>query len=50
MMSSVQDEAVAERARAAGAAAFLRKPFYASDIDAVLHSVYGLRTPSPPGA
>jgi len=50
MMSSAQDEGVAERARAAGAAAFLRKPFYASDIDAVLHSVYGLQTASPPGA
>ena len=50
MMSSAQDEGVAERARAAGAAAFLRKPFYASDIDAVLHSVYGLQTSSPPGA
>jgi CheY-like chemotaxis protein len=50
IMSSAQDEGVAERARAAGAAAFLRKPFYASDIDAVLHSVYGLQTPSPPGA
>jgi CheY-like chemotaxis protein len=42
MMTSVRDDAVAERARAAGAAAFLRKPFYPSDIDAVLHSVYGL--------
>jgi CheY-like chemotaxis protein len=50
IMSSAQDEGVAERARAAGAAAFLKKPFYASDIDAVLHSVYGLQTPSPPGA
>lgn len=50
IMSSAQHEGVAERARAAGAAAFLRKPFYASDIDAVLHSVYGLQTPSPPGA
>jgi CheY-like chemotaxis protein len=50
IMSSAQHEGVAERARAAGAAAFLKKPFYASDIDAVLHSVYGLQTPSPPGA
>ncbi|MET0921650.1 MAG: response regulator [Xanthobacteraceae bacterium] len=50
IMSSAQDEGVAERARAAGAAAFLKKPFYASDIDAVLHSVYGLQTASPPGA
>jgi len=50
IMSSAQHEGVAERARAAGAAAFLKKPFYASDIDAVLHSVYRLQTPSPPGA
>ena len=44
IMTSTQDEAVAERARIAGAAAFLKKPFYAADIDAVLNSVYGLRT------
>jgi CheY-like chemotaxis protein len=44
IMTSTQDEAVAERARVAGAAAFLKKPFYAADIDAVLNSVYGLRT------
>jgi hypothetical protein len=42
-MTSVQDEAVAARARAAGAAAFLRKPFYPADIDAVLQGIYGLR-------
>jgi DNA-binding response OmpR family regulator len=43
MMTSAQDEAVAERARTGGATAFLRKPFYPADIDAVLHSIYGLR-------
>jgi CheY-like chemotaxis protein len=43
MITSTQDEAVAEKARAAGAAAFLKKPFYPADIDAVLHSIYGLR-------
>jgi CheY-like chemotaxis protein len=43
IMTSVQDETVAERARAAGAAAFLRKPFYPADIDAVLQGIYGLR-------
>ena len=43
IMTSVPDEAVAERARAAGAAAFLRKPFYPADIDAVLQGIYGLR-------
>ncbi len=50
IMTSNQDDAVAERARAAGAAAFLKKPFYASDIDAVLHSVYGLRMSKPSGS
>jgi CheY-like chemotaxis protein len=43
MITSTQDDAVAERARAAGAAAFLKKPFFPADIDTVLHSVYGLR-------
>jgi CheY-like chemotaxis protein len=42
MITSTQDEAIAERARAAGAAAFLKKPFYPADIDAILHSLYGL--------
>ena len=45
MMSSKQDEELAERARAAGAAAFLWKPFYPADIDVVLRGVYGLRAP-----
>jgi CheY-like chemotaxis protein len=43
MMSSVQDDALAARARAAGAAGFLKKPFYATDIDAILYEVYHLR-------
>jgi CheY-like chemotaxis protein len=43
MMTSAIDEALAERARAAGAAAFLKKPFYPSDIDAVLFSFHGFR-------
>ncbi len=41
IMTSTQDKAVAERAHRAGAAAFLKKPFYPSDIDAVLHGLYG---------
>jgi CheY-like chemotaxis protein len=45
LMTATPDEVVADRARAAGAAAFLKKPFYASDIDVILHSVYGLGTP-----
>ena len=28
---------------AAGAAAFLKKPFYPADIDAVLHRIFGLQ-------
>jgi len=43
LMTSMEDDAVVKRAKAAGAAAFLRKPFYPADIDAVLHSIYGLR-------
>jgi CheY-like chemotaxis protein len=43
LMTSTQDEAVAERAREAGAVAFLKKPFYPADIEAVLYSLYGLR-------
>jgi CheY-like chemotaxis protein len=43
LMTSTQDEEVAQRARAAGAVAFLKKPFYAADIEAVLYSLYGLR-------
>jgi len=43
IMTSVPDDTLAERARAAGAAAFLRKPFYPPDIDVVLLRIYGLR-------
>jgi CheY-like chemotaxis protein len=43
MMTATQDEQVAERARAAGAAVFLKKPFFPADIDAVLLGIYGLR-------
>jgi DNA-binding NarL/FixJ family response regulator len=45
MMTSAQDDAVAERTRTTGATAFLRKPFYPADIDAILHSICGLRMP-----
>jgi CheY-like chemotaxis protein len=47
MMSSAQDEALAARARVAGAAGFLKKPFYPSDIDAILYAFYRLRPPPP---
>ncbi|MEA2938940.1 MAG: hypothetical protein QOC56_2444 [Alphaproteobacteria bacterium] len=43
MMTSTPEQAVAEKARAAGAAAFLKKPFFPTDIDAVLYSLFGLR-------
>ena len=43
MMTSTVDNAIAERARAAGALAFLKKPFYPADIDNVLERYYGLR-------
>ncbi|MFZ0846088.1 MAG: response regulator [Pseudolabrys sp.] len=42
MMSSTGDNGVAERAQALGAHAFLKKPFYPADIDAVLERYYGL--------
>jgi CheY-like chemotaxis protein len=45
MMTSAQDEALAARARAAGAVGFLKKPFYPADIDAILYALHGLRPP-----
>jgi CheY-like chemotaxis protein len=47
MMTSAQDEALAARAREAGAAGFLKKPFYSSDIDAILYAFHRLRPPPP---
>jgi CheY-like chemotaxis protein len=46
MMTSTQDAALAERARAQGAA-FLKKPFFPADIEAVLCRFYGLRALNP---
>lgn len=46
MITSTVDNAVAERARAAGALAFLKKPFFPADIDAVLERHYGLSATS----
>lgn len=43
MISSTQDETIAARVHAAGAAAFLKKPFFPADIDAVLHAFCGMR-------
>ena len=43
MMTSTLDNAIADRAHASGALAFLKKPFYPADIDSVLERFYGLR-------
>jgi CheY-like chemotaxis protein len=45
MMTSADNEALAARARAAGAVGFLKKPFYPADIDAILYALHGLRPP-----
>jgi CheY-like chemotaxis protein len=45
MITSQADAALASRARAGGALALLRKPFYPADIDAVLTAYYGLSSP-----
>ncbi|MGA2891665.1 MAG: response regulator [Xanthobacteraceae bacterium] len=42
MMSSTEDDELAEKARGFGAA-FLKKPFFPPDIEAVLSGFYGLR-------
>jgi CheY-like chemotaxis protein len=46
LMTSVQDDALAQRARSEGAA-FLKKPFFPADIEAVLCGFYGLRALNP---
>ena len=46
VMSSAQDASLAERVRAQGAA-FLRKPFFPADIEAVLTRHYGLTALNP---
>ena len=46
MMTSTLDNAIADRAYAAGALAFLKKPFYPADIDRVLENYYGLQVTS----
>ncbi|HEX3441337.1 MAG TPA: response regulator [Pseudolabrys sp.] len=46
MMTSTVDNAIADRAHAAGALAFLKKPFFPSHIDAVLERYYGLHIPA----
>jgi CheY-like chemotaxis protein len=46
IMTSVDDDSLADRAREQGAA-FLRKPFFPADIEAVLCRFYGLRALNP---
>ncbi len=43
IITSSQETTLAERARAAGADGFLKKPFYPADLDDVLHRLCGLR-------
>jgi CheY-like chemotaxis protein len=42
LMTSMEDESLPDRAREQGVA-FLKKPFYPADIEAVLCRYYGLR-------
>jgi CheY-like chemotaxis protein len=42
LMTSTHDKAVAQRAMEAGAAAFLKKPFYPADVDAIMYRRCGL--------
>lgn len=42
MMTSTLDNAIADRAHAAGAHAFLKKPFFPADIDTVLVRYFGM--------
>jgi CheY-like chemotaxis protein len=41
MMTATDDDAMADRAKASGAAAFIKKPFYPADIDAIIVRIYG---------
>lgn len=41
MMTSTVDNAIADRAHAAGVMAFLKKPFYLTDVEAVLERFFG---------
>jgi CheY-like chemotaxis protein len=46
IMSATDNSAVAARAQLAGAAAFLKKPFFPADVDAVLHRLYQIDAPA----
>jgi CheY-like chemotaxis protein len=45
MITATRDESIAQRAYAAGAKAFLYKPFFSGEVDRVLHIVFGLNAP-----
>jgi CheY-like chemotaxis protein len=45
IMTSTDNESFADRARQAGAVAFLKKPFFPADIDAVLYKFFKLKPP-----
>jgi CheY-like chemotaxis protein len=45
MMTSTDNEIFTDRARQAGAGAFLKKPFFSADIDVVLYRFYQLDPP-----
>ena len=46
MISAEHDEAREHRTLASGACAFLHKPFSSQDVDRVLHTAFGLRSPN----
>jgi|HubBroStandDraft_5_1064220.scaffolds.fasta_scaffold38378_2 DNA-binding NtrC family response regulator len=46
MISAEHDAAIEEEAHHSGACAFLHKPFNSQDVDRVLHSAFGLRSPN----
>ncbi len=45
MMTSTDSPEIVERAQLAGAAGFLKKPFFPADIDAVLYRLYNIEAP-----
>jgi CheY-like chemotaxis protein len=49
MMTSTDNASTAERAQMGGAAAFLKKPFFPADIDAVLYRYYKIDAPARTG-
>jgi DNA-binding NtrC family response regulator len=46
MISANPDRAMEDEALDRGACAFLHKPFYSTDVDRVMHSLFGFRCPS----